>query len=99
MNRNEVHELAERIVRESLGSLGVERVEIEERLDQDDEEALFVTATLTPSDKAVEGRISAKAVTALRNALLDNDEQRFPYLTIRHSERQRDAISNAASGS
>ncbi|HLH11744.1 MAG TPA: hypothetical protein VKV77_07700 [Methylovirgula sp.] len=82
----EVQAVAQRILREKLGPFGFSEARVNAGLDHDGEPALFVDAIFQPNAPNIGGRASSEALVALRNALLEKDEERFPYLLLRYPD-------------
>lgn len=72
-------------VQAALGSIPVEAIEIEQRLDSVDEDALYITVTLPPSTPLLGGKTYLGAMTAVSDALLGIGDRRFPYLRLHHA--------------
>ena len=74
--------IADRVLREALRNHGYQRVVVHSGVDHSDEPALFVKAMLKDNIPVVRGEVINSALAALREALLQNDEVRFPYLRL-----------------
>jgi hypothetical protein len=86
MTKAEIRDLAERVLRSELGSLGLDRIDIREDLDNSDDPALFVDAFLKAGSPPVAGEVSTHVHHALSRKLLEAGENRFPYLRVRHPD-------------
>ena len=86
MNIDEVLTLAKQALEPRLAPFGLESVEVSPYKDWVGEDALTVTARLRPDGPVIPGAISADAMGALSDALLDHGEERFPYLRFDHQE-------------
>jgi hypothetical protein len=86
LSDKEVTRLADKVLGEALHGKGYERVIVRSGRDHDDEPALFVEAILKENTDVITGQTSASALGALRNALLQRDEIRFPYLLFVHPD-------------
>ena len=80
MIKAEIRELAERVLRSELGSLGLDRIDVREDRDYADDPALFVDAFLKAGSPPVAGEVSTRVHHALSRKLLEAGEDRFPYL-------------------
>jgi hypothetical protein len=85
----EVQTVAEKILRDKLGSFGFQAAEVHAGFDHDGESALFVEAKFAPNAPLLAGRESSEALVALSKALLKRNEQRFPYLSLRYPDDER----------
>ena len=81
-----VSAIADKVLREALPNSGYERVSVRSGLDDEDKPALFIGAILKRNVPAVSGETINSALAALREALLQNDEARFPYLRLVHPD-------------
>jgi hypothetical protein len=86
----EIQHIAEKILVEALGAAGYDGVSIRSGVDHDGEPALFIEANLSERTPVVSGSVYGSALGALRRALLQRDEDRFPYLALVRRE-DRDA--------
>src|ERR1700677_3215952 len=86
LSDQEVTRLADKLLSEALCGQGYERVTVRSGVDHDDEPALFVDAILKENTDVIAGEAFASAIGALRNALLQRDEIRFPYLLFVHPD-------------
>lgn len=78
--------VADKVLRQTLRRSGYQRVVVRSGADHDDEPALFVEAILQENIPAVDGETINSALFALRAALLESDEARFPYLRLVHPD-------------
>lgn len=81
----------EKVLREELGSIGLDRVEFREGYDHDGEAAVFVTAVLPVKTPLVPGEISNAASLAVAHVIGDTGDDRFTYLMFRHPDDERPA--------
>lgn len=86
MTKAEVRELAERVLRSELGSLGLDRIVVREDRDNADDPSLFVDAFLKAGSPPVAVEISTRVHHTLSRKLLEAGEDRFPYLRVRHPD-------------
>jgi hypothetical protein len=86
MIKAEIRELAERVLRSELGSLGLDRIDLREDRDYADDPALFVDAFLKAGSPPVAGEVPTRVHHALSRKLLEAGEDRSPYLRVRHPD-------------
>ena len=86
LSDREVARLADKVLSKALRANGYERVTVRSGIDHDDEPALFVDAIVKENTAVISGEAFASALGALRNALLQHDEVRFPYLLFVHPD-------------
>lgn len=89
MNEAEAQAIAQRVLQQKLGPFGFVEAVVHAGLDHDEEPALFVDAIFQPSAPNIGGLASSEALVALRNALQERGEQRFPYLSLRYPDDER----------
>lgn len=87
--------IIDRVVRRSLESHGLDRVEAKLGFDHDGDAALFVYAILAPNTPLIPGDVSAQANVALHSALKETEAPPLVYLYIQHPDDER---PEAASG-
>ena len=78
--------IADGVLRDALRDHGYQRVVVRSGVNHADEPALFVDAVLKDGVPVVPGEAINSALAALRQALLQNDEVRFPYLSLVHPD-------------
>jgi hypothetical protein len=98
MTDEEVRRLADTVLRELLGSVGYESVEVHGGVDNDGDPALFLDAILAPKSPVVSGSIYGEALATLRSALAQSGETRFPYLQLKHPDDVRPNDNYAPAG-
>ena len=81
MTDEEVRAVADRVLRQTLGSFGYTKVLVRSGYDHDGDPALFLRAHFKPGSGPVPGGPSNGALSALSDALYARGEHRFPYLT------------------
>ena len=81
-----VGDIADGILRDTLRGNGYKEVTVHSGLDHDGDPALFIDAVLEKDVPAVRGEIINSALASLREALLERDEGRFPYLRLVHPD-------------
>jgi hypothetical protein len=86
LNEEAIGDIADQVLREALRENGYERVVVQSGADHDDEPALFVEAMLRENVPVVRGEVINSALASLRAALLQNDEDRFPFLRLVHPD-------------
>ena len=74
----------ERAVRSALQPMRVDMIDVEERQDSIDEDAVYITVNLPPSTPLLGGEKYLSAMTAVSDALLEAGDRRFPYLRLHH---------------
>ena len=82
--------LIEGVLRDKLGSHGLDYVTVTAAEDHAGEAALFIDAYLKPSTQRVEAKIYDEAHKALSDALLSQGDARFPYFFLRHPDDERE---------
>lgn len=92
----QIADVADEILRATLGPLGFERSDVEDDVDHDGESAVQVTAHFRPGSQAADGKSALTALTMLRVKLLAADEERFPFL--RYDYPDADSSSPAYAG-
>lgn len=84
MSVMDLQNVIEQAIAPELAPLPIARVDVEERDDHNDEEALFVTVMLPAGTGLVPGHKLVAAISAASDALLKQGDRRFPYLrTVR----------------
>jgi hypothetical protein len=87
-----IKEIADAILHAKLDSYGYSGVDVREGLNQENEEALFIVGRMRPNAEVPPGRVTTQAISALSNALLNEQEARFPYVSLtREGEERADA--------
>ena len=81
MTDDEVRSIADKVLRERLGSLGFTRALVRSGHDHDGDPALFIRAHFEPGSGPIGGSPLGDALSALHDALLEKAETRFPYLS------------------
>ncbi|MBV9290460.1 MAG: hypothetical protein JO288_22025 [Hyphomicrobiales bacterium] len=81
-----VSSIADRVLRDALRDHGYQRVVVHSGRNHEDEPALFIEAVLKDNIPVVRGEVINSAHAALREALLQNDELRFPFLWLVHPD-------------
>ena len=82
----EISRLADKVLGDALRGDGYNRVSVRADVDHEDVPALFIEAILKEKTPAVSGEVYSKALSVLRDALLERDEARFPYLRLVHPD-------------
>jgi hypothetical protein len=80
MTENELRDVANEVLRETLGAHGFEHADVQPAVDHDGEPSLFVTAHFRARAGITDGAASTRALSSLRLRLLDLGEDRFPYI-------------------
>lgn len=93
MRASDIEQIAEKVLRRELDASGLERVVVREERDDVDDQVLAVDAVMKPGTDVLDGAIVSGAHRALRRALLDAGEDRFPYFMIRHSDDEQPEAS------
>lgn len=78
MTKEEITDLANRILKEDLGKFGFREVEVSTSEDEDGQEFLDISAHFGPSRERLDPRASIRSSSRLHQALLDGGEIRFP---------------------
>lgn len=79
----EAQRIAERVLRQDLGQIGLQSVEVRSGEDHDGDPGLFVTAVIQEGRDILPSDAVSRAHAALHDALLARGEKRFPYLRFR----------------
>lgn len=82
MRERDLIALIEPILRERLSTVGFERATVTAGRDHDGDPALFVDVFFDGRHGALEARTFSDTIGAVWQALLDRDEERFPYLRL-----------------
>ncbi|GJE00445.1 hypothetical protein [Methylobacterium isbiliense] len=80
MTLPEIETLVNEVLRDILGATGFVHADVEPYVDHAGDKALRVVAHFGPGTAPSAERPTVRAMGALRGALLDRDEERFPYL-------------------
>lgn len=80
MTRDDVHALADEILRPILGPVGFASSDVVERENSAGEDALYVTVHMTPEADYVRSPAYTDALVAMQDALAERGERRFAYL-------------------
>ena len=80
MTRDEIHRITNEVLRETLGAHGFAHADVRPAPDHDGDPALYVTAHFKPQAGVTDGVASTRALSSLRQRLLDSGEERFPYI-------------------
>ncbi len=80
MTRDDIRALADEVLRPLLGPVGFEFSDIVEKENSVGEDALYVTAHMTPEAQLEPGVIYTDALVAMQDALTHRGERRFAYL-------------------
>lgn len=86
MTDGEIRALAQRVLCHALGRAGFDEAAVEARPNHADEDSIFVTARFRPGAGVTRGGLTADALVALRKALEDGGEHRFPYLIYEYPD-------------
>jgi hypothetical protein len=78
----QVAQIADRILRDRLGTFGYDRVEVQEGSDEDDRPALFLKGIMREDAPLVPGDRLNATLFAVNGALLEEHEERFPYFVL-----------------
>jgi hypothetical protein len=84
-----VKQAIERMLRERLAPFGLVRTDIRVGRDQDGDPVLFVDVYYNRLDHAVEAKATFGLASALRNAVAELGETRFPYIRHHFDEHQK----------
>jgi hypothetical protein len=79
MTRDDVHALADEVLRPILGPVGFAFSEVEERENSVGEDAFYVTVHMTPETEYVRSPAYTEALVAMQDALAERGERRFAY--------------------
>ena len=82
MTEDEVRVLANEVAAQSLGAWGFDTSDVQAKADHDDEPAFFVTLHFKPGSTVADGHAYSDALSGLRQRLLQNGEERFPYMVL-----------------
>lgn len=85
----ETQAIAEKVLRQKFGPFGFAEVAVHAGLNHDGEQAFFVDAIFQRNAPSLATRASTEALNALRAALLERNEQRFPYLSLCYPDDER----------
>jgi hypothetical protein len=80
------------VLSERVGVYGFDGATVRAGLDHDGEEALFIEARYKLTENEIEAGAFYGLTSALRGALAETGEDRFPYIRHRFDERQRVAV-------
>ena len=80
MTEQEIRQVANEVLRETLGPHGFESADVRPAPDFDGEPSLYVTAHFKPQAGVTSGEASTRALSVLRKRLLAEGEERFPYI-------------------
>lgn len=92
----ELKRVAESALRPRLGPLGLDHVDVAERLDHDGELAIFVTASYKEASGVPRGDTLLEAHQELQDALSAKGEARFAYL--KHQFSEENSVAEEDSG-
>jgi hypothetical protein len=81
--------LIEDALRATLGSHGLDTIEVRAEEDHDGEPSLFIDAILKPNTPLIEAEVYNEAHRVVSDALLNSGDRRFPYLFLRHPDEER----------
>lgn len=88
MNLEDVKIITQKTLSTQLGAYGFDHVDIEAGKNQDEEDALFMTAKYRAGSSLPGGDVLNNALAVLRSRLQQSGEDRFPYLTHRHEDEE-----------
>lgn len=80
LSHSEIVDIADEVLRATLGAHGFERSEVVDDIDSDGLRAVQVTARFKPGSQPAEGRAALAALTGLRATLRARGDERFPFL-------------------
>lgn len=80
MTENEIRQVANEVLHETLGPHGFESADIRPAPDYDGEPSLYGTAHFKSQAGITSGEASMLALSSLLRRLLDLGEERFPYI-------------------
>lgn len=80
MTGDDVRALADAVLRPILGPVGFAYSDVVERENSVGEDALYVTAHMTPEARLEPGVVYTDALVAIQDALTHRGERRFAYL-------------------
>jgi hypothetical protein len=95
MNDAEIQAIADHVLQDRLGRFGYQRAEVRSGLDYSNEPAVYIDAVLGEGAPSLEPNTLMDAHLALSNALLENGEDRFPYLQTKRlgdDDRPEDVV-------
>ncbi len=84
LTTDKITEIADKILRAKLGRFGYANVEVREGRDYDDQKALFLIAHMQKSGGLAPGDVMNETLAVLSDALLEENEDRFPYVSLKH---------------
>lgn len=82
MIATDIDAIVQQALNETLGPFGFERADVHSYVDHAGDDALSIVAYFKSSAPPLAERPSARAMGALRKTLLENGEERFPYLSF-----------------
>lgn len=80
MTADDIHRITNEVLRETLGPHGFAHADVQAAPDFDGEPSLRVTAHFKPQAGITSGEASTRALSSLRQRLIENGEERFPYI-------------------
>ena len=80
MTEAEISKVANEVLRDTLGAHGFQRAAVQPAPDHDGGPSLKVTAHFRPQAGVTSGEASTRALSSLRQRLLDAGEERLPYI-------------------
>ncbi|NEU14447.1 hypothetical protein G3T14_20295 [Methylobacterium sp. BTF04] len=88
MTATDIEAIVQEALSETLGPFGFDRADVRPYVDHAGDDALSIVAHFKPSAAPIAERPSARAMGALRKRLLDDGEERFPYLSFFFPDEQ-----------
>ncbi len=79
MNKKDVKSLADDVLPPLLRTAGLVNTDVEEGQDEEGEDSLFITLHFKPGARSTGGRVLPRAQVALREALEERGDLRFPH--------------------
>ena len=90
MREDDVRVLADRVLGPILGPVGYMGADIEAGRDHDGDDSLFIIAHFRAGSEVASGKTYGDAHVAIRDALVERGEQRFPYFKYDYPDDDRD---------
>lgn len=87
-----ITEVVNSVLAERVGDYGFSGATVREDVDHDGDEALFIEARYALTESDIDAGAFYGLTSAVRAALAEAGEDRFPYIRHRFDERQRVAV-------
>lgn len=88
MNLDDVKKLTRKTLSSQLAAYGFDDVDVSAGKDQDEDDALFMTAKYKSGSALPGGDVLNRTLAILRRELQQAGEERFPYLTHRPEDEE-----------